>query len=182
MLGLTNFASGDYILKRNGTGYSAFTNISGVWYPSTPSLALGEAVIINCSSNTSWSQTYQNLTNIDVYALSPFILDFWYNDENNHSAGGGVFFYCDSSEWDVEPRDVIVPDDAICELSSVYFGNVIITCTPTGDLLDGEGQITFLITDDFMPGDQGDYVRVRYKNGNVCGPWSNPLSNGILPW
>jgi len=176
-LGLTNFSSGDRIQKRSGAGYITYTNIAGAWSPSVPILAAGEAIVVNCASNTSWSQAYQNLTDIDPNTLIPVALDVNYNDENDHTAGGYLYGYLlGSGTWGW------VPDGSVCELWSVNVQDKLVTKAATSDFTSGEGEVDFYIPDDFTPGDQGDYVHLRYRNGNICGPWSNPLSNSILPY
>src|SRR5262249_2257426 len=57
-LGLTTLADGDSISKWNGTGYSTYTYHTSGWVPSTPSLNPGEAIRINSSAGTIWSQTF----------------------------------------------------------------------------------------------------------------------------
>ncbi len=180
-LGLLGLTNGDSILKRSGAGYVAYTNILGTWHPSTPTLSVGEAIIINSANGTNWSQFYQTPPYIDALTLSNPLLFFWNATTTYSDPTGNMYFYWDNYWWNIAPRYPAIPDGAIFELAESQGEHLVLTAPATNDSLSGEGTEMFTYPDDYPPDyqpSQGVLVYVRYRNGNFCGPWSN----GVLPY
>jgi hypothetical protein len=187
-LGLTGLTNGDYILEWNGTGYTGYTNVSGTWEPSTPTVAVGQSFIVYSSVGTSWGVEF---TAADVYALSQPIID--YITATNDVANDGGMGYTIALNWDVTgwgtlERDAVAPPGAMYELreyddpDSQEFDwqglyNDVFTPVTSASL---HGTITMPQPVNFpiiTPSPDHDYFVFRYTNGRIHGPWSAPANN-----
>src|SRR5207302_819764 len=59
-LGMAQLSSGDQVMKLVGTNYSTYTNSSGTWTPSIPSLGVGWKGSTSPTSSCMWNSSYTN--------------------------------------------------------------------------------------------------------------------------
>ena len=161
-----NLSNGDYISKWNGTGFTSYTNVSGTWHPSTPSLGAFEGIIIHAGTATNWSCL------ADVF--DPFALAAPYIEFVPYEYGGPEIWldeWQDGGGW----PNAIAPSTAVYEyyIDDYVNGDRPIGGVPvTNTSLAGFEDVPF--PTGYLPG-QGDWIKVRYRNGNICGPFSNVI-------
>lgn len=171
-LGLV-LTNGDVLQKWNGTSFISYTN-TGLhwsltncsmmpgWSPSTPNLAAGESFLIKCNTNHIWGGV------------------FWASDlsvreapvAGSHSAivdgrQTGTDLYVAWPLWDVHST---VPNGAMVEVGNEDNCSVLV---PLTDTVWETEEPTLLDNIYESIGSQGCKLRVRYRNANLCGPWSN---------
>lgn len=175
-LGLTGLTNGDFIQEWNGTNYTTYTNVAGSWVPSTPTLTAGQSFIVYSGLGTSWGAQY---VSADVYALSKPIISNVSITDDYYSFTYTIGFGWDKTGWPFRERPATAPNGAMYELQEYDGGGIDNdSMAPVTDssLVAGlaEAEITF---PPWGPGGQHDYLRLRYTNGRIVGPWSDLVDN-----
>jgi hypothetical protein len=158
-LGLTSLGNGDWIEKWNGSSFICYTNSSGSWSPSTPTLSVGESIVIHATSLSFWSRTFDTTDYIALY--TPYV-ELW------GGYGGDLIVWSSTAGTGTISRP-----DAVWE---VYDNDQLVTSVPvTDDSLSTEDGYVVLSN---YGGDQGSWLKVRYRNGDSY----SPFSNQVQPW
>lgn len=152
-MSLTN---GDYIQKWDGTQYLNYTNSGALtWAPSKPVLSVGDAFIIHTSTNKAWGGVSKAA---DVFALR----------KPTAASDHDTDLY---AIWPWADIGVDVPSGAFIEIGR-YGLTSEFDIPMTYELMNYDEQT--LIDNVFETfGDQAPILRLRYRNGNLCGPWSD---------
>lgn len=171
-LGLV-ITNGDYIQKWDGTQFICYTNngthltnclwnclVRPTWAPTEPSLAPGDAFIIHTATNRVWGGVSKAS---EVYALRQPVAGSDYGDD----------LYV---EWPWAGLGLSAPPGSFIEIDDSdsvgsYLAGYYITITD--EIMDYDEQTLFDNIYNYSVGSHGVMLRLRFREGNVCGPWSD---------